>query len=78
MPGRLLGDLPRSRPGTRSAKRGPGTATPPPPADAPEQAEAAPGDAVSAVLGGAGRLAGLGLRTTGKVAVEIARRMPRL
>jgi len=72
----LLGNLPRSRPGTRSEKRGkPSDPGATPPSD--EAAEPASGDPVGAALRTAARTAEAGLRTAGDVTREILRRLPR-
>ena len=72
----LLGNLPRSRPGTRSEKRDrtpPAEAAPPP----PERAGSTAGDPVGDALRTAARTAEAGLRTAGDVTREILRRLPR-
>ena len=72
----LLGNLPRSRPGTRSEKRDEA----PPSRQAPpsrEPAQASGGDPVGDALRAAGRTAEAGLRTAGDVTREILRRLPR-
>ena len=69
----LLGNLPRSRPGTRSDKRdGPAASE-----QTQRSPEPAAGDPVGDVLRAAGRTAGAGLRTAGDVTREILRRLPR-
>ena len=70
----LLGNLPRSRPGTRSEKRdGGGAAERRAPVPEPEDA----GDPVGDALRTAARTAEAGLRTAGDVTRGILRRLPR-
>jgi len=71
----LLGNLPRSRPGTRSEKRDGGAAEAAEPAPRSPKSEAS--DPVGDVLRAAGRTAEAGLRTAGDVTREILRRLPR-
>jgi len=85
----LLGNLPKSRPGTRSAKRGSTKAEPgarrgasgvseanaP---DAPRPAGTPPqGDPVGDALKGAAKVAGAGLRVADGVTRGVLRRLPR-
>jgi hypothetical protein len=71
----LLGDLPRSRPGTRSDKRGPRTAPAPPP---PETAAAAqPGELAGEALRAAVGAAEAGLKVASRITGEVLRRLPR-
>ena len=73
--GGILGNLPRSRPGTRSEKRaGETPRAAAGPARAPEHDE---GDPVGDAVRGALRLAGAGLRVADGVTREVLRRMPR-
>jgi hypothetical protein len=72
----LLGNLPRSRPGTRSEKRGGAPSAEESPAS-PKPAEPAAGDPVGDALRTAARTAEAGLRTAGDVTREILRRLPR-
>lgn len=73
----LLGNLPRSRPGRRSEKRG--ESTPPPPSSkretpAPDRA----GDPVGDALRVAAKGVGSGLRVANGVTRGVLRRFPRL
>ena len=72
----LLGNLPRSRPGTRSEKRAGASSAEESPAS-PKPAEPAAGDPVGGALRTAARTAEAGLRTAGDVTREILRRLPR-
>jgi hypothetical protein len=65
----LLGNLPKSRPGTRSEKRDGGATEKPPPAP-PEPADRNPATAVGDALWTVAR-------TAGGVSREILRRLPR-
>jgi len=76
----MLGNLPRSRPGTRSEKRGADTAEPvkaraprktPPPEPEPSN------DPVSGALRGVVGIAGAGLRAADGVTRHVLRRIPR-
>jgi hypothetical protein len=70
----LLGRLPRSRPGTRSRKRGAETLAEPPEDRADRVADDDPvGGAVRAAVGAAAA----GLRAADGVAREVVRRLPR-
>jgi len=73
--GGLLGDLPRQRPGTRSAKRGerPRPKAPPPLASPPRTA----GDAATEPLRLAVGAAEAGLRVASRITGELIRRLPR-
>jgi hypothetical protein len=77
--GGLLGNLPRTRPGTRSEKRQSGAAKPGRPEDEP--AAAGPGegssDPVGDALRAAGRTAETGARVAQALAREALRRLPR-
>ena len=78
--GGLLGDLPRSRPGTRSPKRGEHK----PSARAPEADEAGaatepqPGVLASEALRAAAGVAETGLKVASRLTAEVIRRVPRL
>lgn len=74
--GGLLGDLPRSRPGTRSPKRD--ARTPPPRAPEPEPRAPEPGDLASEALRAAMGVAETGLKVASRVTAEVIRRVPRL
>ncbi len=84
----LLGNLPRSRPGTRSAKRaaggriagpeGPRAATRRDARRRGEADSAAEPDPVSEALRTAGRVAEAGLRAANGVTREVLRRLPRM
>jgi hypothetical protein len=77
----LLGNLPRRRPGTRSAKRDQAprgaTARPGPTRAAPADAEPRQPDAVGDVLRAAAGAAEAGARIAQDVAREVLRRLPR-
>ncbi len=72
----MLGNLPRSRPGRRSDKRGEGPRPVPPrpaPGSEPERAE----DPVGDVLRVAAKGVGTGLRVANGMTREVLRRLPR-
>jgi hypothetical protein len=82
----LLGDLPRTRPGRRSAKRSTPAARPSPASARPRAAEAAPPPAeerpgeAELVIGAARAVAGVaraGLQTASRVAGGVFGRIPR-
>jgi hypothetical protein len=73
--GGMLGDLPRSRPGTRSAKRGP--RTPPPPAPEPAPPAVQPGELATEALRAAAGVAEAGLKVASRLTGEVLRRLPR-
>jgi hypothetical protein len=73
----VLGNLPRTRPGTRSQKRdAPTRATRPRPAP-PPRPPAQPSDPVGEAVRGAANLAGAGLKLANGVTREVLRRLPR-
>ena len=72
----LLGNLPRSRPGTRSEKRDGAAAAERAPRPR-EPAEASPGAPLGKALRTAARTAEAGVRTAGDVTRDILRRLPR-
>ena len=73
----MLGNLPRSRPGTRSPRRGPAgrkrTVDSAPPGEADRRGNGPSGGALRAVAGAAGA----GVRVAGAVSREVLRRLPR-
>ena len=77
--GGVLGNLPNSRPGRRSAKRSesPPPASKPPPAAA-EGAERDAGDPVGDAIRTATGIAATGARVANGVVHELVRRLPRL
>jgi hypothetical protein len=79
--GGVLGNLPHSRPGRRSAKRSEEPA-PPPRTAPPEAAEGGPdspsGDPVSEAIRTATGVAALGARVANGLAREVVRRLPRI
>ncbi len=73
----MLGNLPRERPGTRSAKRS-GDTRPRAPADRPPPTAADGGhDPVGEAIRAAGKAAETGLRVANGVTREVLRRLPR-
>ena len=74
--GGLLGDLPRTRPGTRSAKRGPRAPRERPPE--PAAARVTAGEAATEPLRLAVGAAEAGLKVASRVTGELIRRLPRL
>jgi hypothetical protein len=77
--GGVLGNLPNSRPGSRSAKRPakPRAAAPPPPASAAARDQRNQSDPVAGALRTATGLAAAGARVANGVARELVRRIPR-
>jgi hypothetical protein len=75
--GGLLGDLPRQRPGTRSAKRGERTRPEPPPAP-PAPPPRTAGEAATEPLRLAVGAAEAGLKVASRLTGELIRRLPRL
>jgi hypothetical protein len=88
----VLGNLPRSRPGKRSEKRGAGKSAGPrarpkrtqptrakrrQPEDPPRAQPGAGGDPLTGAVRAATKLAGTGARVAGTVANEFLRRLPR-
>jgi hypothetical protein len=74
---KLLGDLPRRRPGNRSAKRPVRTARTEPPAP-PESAGLTAGEAATEPLRLAVGAAEAGLKVASRITGELIRRLPRL
>jgi hypothetical protein len=75
---RLLGNLPRKRPGTRSTKRAPQPEAPERPAPQRRAPDAPPADdPVGDVVRGAARAAEAGLRVANDLTREVLRRLPR-
>ena len=72
----MLGNLPRSRPGRRSEKRGAGT-RPTPPREAPSTEADRADDPVGDALRAAAKGVGTGLRVANGVTREVLRRLPR-
>ena len=72
----LLGNLPRSRPGTRSAKR-PSEPAGKPPKQSSASRPTEPDDPVGDALRTAARTAEAGLRVANEVTRQVLRRLPR-
>ena len=75
--GGILGNLPRSRPGTRSEKRPEQGGRTGRPEREPRGPGAAESDPVGEAVRGAVRLAGAGLRVADGITREVLRRVPR-
>ena len=77
--GGVLGNLPNSRPGTRSEKRPakPRAASQPPPAPAPRREDEDQADLVGDAIRAATGIAAAGARVANGVARELVRRLPR-
>jgi hypothetical protein len=78
--GGLLGDLPRRRPGTRSAKRADQTVRgrSSPPKRAPQEPQRTAGEAATDPLRLAVGVAEAGLKVASRITGELIRRVPRL
>jgi hypothetical protein len=73
----VLGNLPKERPGRRSAKRS-GASPPPPRRERPPAAETASSDPVSEAIRTATGVAAVGARVANGLARELVRRLPRI
>ncbi len=74
----ILGNLPRSRPGRRSARRDqPSAGAPPRPRPRPPEPEAPRDDAVGGAIRAAGQLAEAGIKAASQLAGGALSRLPR-